>query len=149
MMAHPLEPDRSARSEMTEAVLAYLNDWYDAAATMPAHGLELDANELAAFREPPAEEGRSLDSIMADVERAGRDGHMHPSGGHLSYIPNAGLYTGAVANFLAAGKDQPDFRVRQGFFDQAAAQFERRAHCRGVIVGSWREGRKIGVQAHT
>jgi aromatic-L-amino-acid/L-tryptophan decarboxylase len=102
-MDHPLEPDRAARSELTEAVLAYLNDWYDAAATMDAHGLELDARDLATFREPPTEEGRSLESILGDLERAGRDGHMHPSGGHLSYIPNAGLYSGAVANFLAAG----------------------------------------------
>ena len=28
---------------------------------------------------------------------------FHPSGGHLSYIPNAGLYTAALAEFLAAG----------------------------------------------
>jgi aromatic-L-amino-acid decarboxylase len=102
-MAHPLEPDRSARSELTEAVLAYLNDWYDAAATMDGHGTELDAAELSAFRAPPPEEGRSLDSILSDLEHAGSDGHMHPSGGHLSYIPNAGLYTGALAGFLAAG----------------------------------------------
>jgi aromatic-L-amino-acid decarboxylase len=27
----------------------------------------------------------------------------HPSGGHLSYIPNAGLYSAALAEFLAAG----------------------------------------------
>ncbi|HJQ78102.1 MAG TPA: aminotransferase class V-fold PLP-dependent enzyme [Acidimicrobiia bacterium] len=153
-MAHPLEPDRSARSEMTEAVLAYLNDWYDAAATMPAHGLELDANELAAFREPPAEEGRSLDSIMADVERAGRDGHMHPSGGHLSYIPNAGLYTGAVANFLAAGLNRytgvataaPGFSaIEYGVVDWLCSIFEYGAESSGLLLSGGSMANFTGV----
>ena len=40
---------------------------------------------------------------MTEVEEAGRSGVFHPSGGHLSYIPNAGLYTAALAEFLAAG----------------------------------------------
>jgi aromatic-L-amino-acid decarboxylase len=102
-MAHALEPDRERRLELTETVVAYLNEWYDAAATMAAQGEELDAATLAAFRTPPSETGRSLDSILSDLDRAGSDGHMHPSGGHLSYIPNSGMYTAALAEFLAAG----------------------------------------------
>jgi aromatic-L-amino-acid/L-tryptophan decarboxylase len=102
-MAHALEPDRERRLELTETVVAYLNEWYDAASTMDAQGEELDAATLAAFRTPPLETGRSLDSILADLDRAGSDGHMHPSGGHLSYIPNSGMYTAALAEFLAAG----------------------------------------------
>jgi aromatic-L-amino-acid decarboxylase len=88
---------------MTEAVVAFLNDWFDAAPSMDAQGIELDAATLASFRTPPAETGRSLQSILDDIDRAGADGHMHPSGGHLSYIPNAGMYTAALAEFLAAG----------------------------------------------
>jgi aromatic-L-amino-acid decarboxylase len=102
-MAHELEPDRATRSEMTEAVVAYLNDWYDRASVMDAHGIELDAATLEQFRRPPAETGRPLESILADLDRAGADGHMHPSGGHLSYIPNAGMYSAALGEFLAAG----------------------------------------------
>jgi aromatic-L-amino-acid/L-tryptophan decarboxylase len=102
-MAHALEPDRELRTEMAETVLEYLNDWYDAAAEMNAHGEELDADTLASFRKPPSESGRSLASILADLDLAGRDGHMHPSGGHLSYIPNSGMYTAALGEFLAAG----------------------------------------------
>ena len=102
-MANSLEPDRVARAEMTEAVVAFLDDWYDRAAEMDAHGIELDAPSLTAFRRPPEETGRPLETILDDLERAGRDGHMHPSGGHLSYIPNAGMYTAALGEFLAAG----------------------------------------------
>ena len=102
-MAHALEPDRELRLELTETVVAYLNDWYDSASTMNGHGDELDAATLATFRTPPQETGRSLESIMSDLDLAGKDGHMHPSGGHLSYIPNSGMYTAALAEFLAAG----------------------------------------------
>jgi aromatic-L-amino-acid decarboxylase len=102
-MAHSLEPDRELRTELTEEVLAYLNDWYDAAATMNAQGIELDAAALASFRKPPSETGRPLESIIADLDVAGSDGHMHPSGGHLSYIPNAGMFTAALGSFLASG----------------------------------------------
>ncbi len=102
-MAHALEPDRELRLELTETVVAYLNDWYDAASAMNGHGEELDAATLETFKAPPQETGRSLDSIMSDLDLAGRDGHMHPSGGHLSYIPNSGMYTAALGEFLAAG----------------------------------------------
>lgn len=102
-MAHPLEPDRQLRTELTQTVLDYLNDWFDAASEMDAQGEELGADTLAAFRAPPAEGGRSLESILDDLDLAGSDGHMHPSGGHLSYIPNSGMYTAALAQFLAAG----------------------------------------------
>ncbi len=88
---------------MTEAVVAFLDDWYERAAEMDAHGIELDAASLTAFRRAPEETGRPLEAILDDLERAGRDGHMHPSGGHLSYIPNAGMYTAALGEFLAAG----------------------------------------------
>src|SRR5919106_5042800 len=79
-----LEPDREVRTELAQTILEYLNDWYDAAGEMKAHGEELDAATLASFREPPSETGRSFASILADLDLAGRDGHMHPSGGHLS-----------------------------------------------------------------
>lgn len=102
-MAHALEPDRELRLELTETVVAYLNEWYDAASTMNAQGEELDAATLASFRTAPSETGRSLDSILSDLDRAGSDGHMHPSGGHLSYIPNSGMYTAALGEFIAAG----------------------------------------------
>jgi aromatic-L-amino-acid/L-tryptophan decarboxylase len=102
-MAHALEPDRELRLELTETVVEYLNEWYDAASTMDAQGKELDAATLASFRAAPSETGRSLESILSDLDRAGSDGHMHPSGGHLSYIPNSGMYTAALGEFLAAG----------------------------------------------
>lgn len=102
-MAHALEPDRELRIELTGTVLEYLNDWFDAADSMNAQGEELNAETLASLRKPPLETGRSLEAILDELRLAGSDGHMHPSGGHLSYIPNSGMYTAALADFLAAG----------------------------------------------
>lgn len=102
-MAHPLEPDRELRTQLAEEVLAYLNDWFDAASSMEASGTPLDSEALQSFRNPPAEHGRELKEVLEVLDHAGVDGIYHPSGGHLSYIPNAGLYTAALADFLATG----------------------------------------------
>lgn len=102
-MDHPLEPNAETRAEMTTAVLAILEDWYERAAEMDAAGPPVDAGILAGFRSPPTEEGRPFPELLGIVEHAGEGGVYHPSGGHLSYIPNAGQYTAAVAEFLAAG----------------------------------------------
>ena len=102
-MVHPLEPDRELRTDLAEEVLAYINEWFDAAVTMEASGRPLDAETLEGFRKPPGEQGRELKEILEVLEHAGVDGIYHPSGGHLSYIPNAGLYTAALADFLATG----------------------------------------------
>jgi aromatic-L-amino-acid decarboxylase len=102
-MPGELEPGREERAALAETVLAVVQDWIDGADTMPASGVDLDEDLTARLMSPPGETGRSLDSILADVEDAGRSGVFHPSGGHLSYIPNAGLYTSALGEFLASG----------------------------------------------
>jgi aromatic-L-amino-acid/L-tryptophan decarboxylase len=102
-MSGILEPGHQERAELAESVLAVLQEWFDGADTMPASGVALDDDLANRLMAPPSEEGRSLETILSDVEEAGRSGVFHPSGGHLSYIPNAGLYTAALAEFLAAG----------------------------------------------
>ncbi len=102
-MSSSLEPDRAERALLANQIAAFLDDWMERAATMPGSGTDLSAEEIASLMTPPSEEGRSLESILADVELAGKAGHIHLSGGHLSYIPNSGMYTAALAEFLAAG----------------------------------------------
>ncbi|MGA7229141.1 MAG: aminotransferase class V-fold PLP-dependent enzyme [Acidimicrobiia bacterium] len=102
-MSRTLEPGREERAAIIEQVVSVLQGYFDQAAEMPASGEELGSALAAHLMEPPPEEGRQLSEILADVEDAGRSGIFHPSGGHLSYIPNAGLFTGAVGEFLAAG----------------------------------------------
>ncbi len=102
-MANGLEPDRRERESLTDPVLDFLQSWLDDSEGMPAVGPELEPETVARVMVPPAESGRALSEILADLELAGRSGIYHPSGGHLSYIPNGGLYTAALAELLAAG----------------------------------------------
>ncbi|MGB8359942.1 MAG: aminotransferase class V-fold PLP-dependent enzyme [Acidimicrobiia bacterium] len=102
-MTHPLEPDRRLREETAAEVLAFIQDWFDRAGDMMGSGVDPSPEELDRFGIPPGEDGRPLASILEDLEQAGVAGIYHPSGGHMSYIPNAGLYTAALAEFLAAG----------------------------------------------
>ena len=102
-MSQSLEPGHRERAELADTVLAVLQDWFDRADTMPASGNDLDQALADRLLTPPTDEGRGLDAILADLDAAGRSGVYHPSGGHLSYIPNAGLYSAALAEFLAAG----------------------------------------------
>lgn len=102
-MSKPLEPDKPEREALSAAILEYLDDWFEQAATMPASGVDLDPSMAARLAQPPTDEGRPLDQILGDLEAAGQSGTLHASGGHLSYIPNGGLYTAALAEFLAAG----------------------------------------------
>jgi aromatic-L-amino-acid/L-tryptophan decarboxylase len=103
LMSTPLEPGKQEREALNEAILSFLDDWYEAASTMNASGVDFDPSLVARLAQPPTEDGRSMTEILGDLEAAGQSGTLHPSGGHLAYIPNAGLYTGALAEFLAAG----------------------------------------------
>ncbi|MFO7298673.1 MAG: aminotransferase class V-fold PLP-dependent enzyme [Actinomycetes bacterium] len=102
-MTYFLEPDRATREAWVRLVSDYLNDYFDAAPGMDAYDGDADSGVLARLRRPPAETGRDLAEVLADIEAGSEGGILHPSGGHLSYIPNAGQFTAALGEFLAAG----------------------------------------------
>ena len=142
-MGHPLEPNAETRSEIVTAVLAYLEDWFERAQEMEAAGPPVDATILAGFRIPPTEEGRPLDELLSVIDRAGEGGVYHPSGGHLSYIPNAGQYTAAVAELLAAGLNRytgvagaaPGFSaIEHGVVDWLCALFDLGNDSSGLLL---------------
>jgi aromatic-L-amino-acid decarboxylase len=102
-MSMPLDPDKRDRDELSQAVLSYLDGWHQDAAVLPASGPDIDEAAIAGLMTPPGEMGRSIHSLIDDLEIAGRSGIYHPSGGHMSYIPGSGLYSGALADLLATG----------------------------------------------
>ena len=103
LMSVPLEPDKRQRDQLNEAVLSYLDTWYERVSQMPAIGRDIDSESMDHLGRPPGEQGRSIQAIIDDLEVAGKPGLLHPSGGHMSYIPGAGLYSGALADLLASG----------------------------------------------
>ena len=155
-MSGILEPGHQERAELAERVLGVLQDWFDRADTMPASGVELDDDLAARLMAPPTDDGRSLDAILAEVEEAGRSGVFHPSGGHLSYIPNAGLYTAALAEFLAAGLNRytgvsgaaPGMSaIEHGMVRWMASLFDMGESASGLIVSGGSMANLTGVVA--
>jgi aromatic-L-amino-acid decarboxylase len=102
-MPLPLEPDPDQRRDLLDAVTAFLDEFYSSLPDLPLFGTDLDSDQTARLSRPPSEEGRPIDEVLDLVGIANRPGAMHPAAGHMAYIPNGGLYTGAVGAFLAAG----------------------------------------------
>lgn len=142
-MTDHLEPDRATREALTRLFAGFLDDWLDRAIDMDASGDEIGAATLDRLRRPPAEAGRPPEEVLVDIEAAGRGGHKHPSGGHLSYIPNAGLFTAALGEFLAAGLNRytgiasaaPGFSaIEHGVVDWIASIFDLGPKASGVLL---------------
>jgi aromatic-L-amino-acid decarboxylase len=153
-MNSPLEPDRQLRDDLTSEVIAYLAEWFDAASDMEAWGVDLDPETLSELRRPPGETGRDLSSILSDLTVAGRAGIYHASGGHMSYIPNAGMYTAALADFLATGLNRytgvaaaaPGFTaIEQGVVDWFTSIFELGTGSAGLLLSGGSMANLTGI----
>lgn len=102
-MSTPLEPDAAQRADINSRAGQFLDEWYERVPAMNASGEPLTDAQIAELMTPPEEAGRGFEDILDDLDLAGRAGILHPAGGHMSYIPNGGLYTGGIAEHLAAG----------------------------------------------
>lgn len=101
-MAIPLEPNSEQRASISDHVSSFIDNWYDSIPEMDASAPGLSTDQINSLLEPPAESGREIEEILGALDMAGQAGILHPSGGHLSYIPNAGLFSGAVGDHIAA-----------------------------------------------
>ncbi len=101
-MVFPLEPSAEQRAEIDALAIRFVEAWHAAAATMDASGPGLTDDQIAGLLAPPSETGISMEAALEILETAGLGGTNHPSGGHMSYIPNAGLFTGAVGEHIAS-----------------------------------------------
>jgi len=99
----PLEPNREERVTLTAEIVEFLNGWFDQAETMKAYGDDPTKEFIEYLHAQPSETGRPLPTILKDLDEAGRGGVLHASGGHMSFIPNSGMFTASLAEFLAAG----------------------------------------------
>lgn len=101
-MSVPLEPTDEQRRALLEATYQFLADFYGQLEDLPLSGRPLSSEELGLLETPPGEDGLPLDRILDLVGVANQAGSLHPAGGHLAFIPNAGLFTGALGAFLAS-----------------------------------------------
>ncbi|MGF1616236.1 MAG: pyridoxal phosphate-dependent decarboxylase family protein [Acidimicrobiia bacterium] len=101
-MSIPLEPDAAERSELNSRAERFVEDWFTRTADTQAVGNSLSDTQMKDLMAPPIEEGRAMGEVLDTLDLAGQPGIVHRSGGHMSYIPNGGLYTAALADMIAA-----------------------------------------------
>lgn len=101
-MVDLLEPGSHERDEINSEIAAFLAEWYEAMPSMNASGEELSETELQGLMARPSETGRPIGDLLEEIKLAGRPGLLHPSGGHMSYIPNAGLFAAVAGERIAA-----------------------------------------------
>jgi aromatic-L-amino-acid/L-tryptophan decarboxylase len=96
----PAEDMRAMGRSAVEYLIGFIQGLDDAPAANAETGLEL-ARRIAG---PPTELGNGgFDALMATVDDAAHRTFEYSGPGYLAYIPGGGLYTAAVAEFLAQG----------------------------------------------
>jgi aromatic-L-amino-acid decarboxylase len=104
-----LEPTPDEMRSMGEVVLATVVDWIGGLADAPAENTG-DALQVAAKLEatPPQTGDRDFGGLLDDALEAARHTFEYSGPGYLAYIPGGGLFTSAVAEFLAQGLNRYD-----------------------------------------
>ena len=142
-MRYPLEPDDSQMRELGEAALSFVREHIVALPESAASGLE-DWEELVeTFRGAPPEIGSDLASRLDEIASAGSKSFNTAGPGYLAYIPGGGLYTAALADFIALGLNRyvglwqasPLFvAMEQSVIDWLIALFGYPSEARGILT---------------
>jgi aromatic-L-amino-acid decarboxylase len=102
-MSFPLDPAPEDMRAMGEAAVSYLIGFIEGLDDAPAEATEgaLDlAHRLGAS---PPEHGREFEPLFAEAQEAISRTFEYAGPGYLAYIPGGGLYTAALAEFIAQG----------------------------------------------
>ena len=99
----PLDPAPEDMRAMGETALEYLIGFIEGLDDAPAEATE-GAIELAReLRAAPPERGGDFAPVFDEAQRAIAHTFEYAGPGYLAYIPGGGLYTAALADFLAQG----------------------------------------------
>ena len=102
-MSMPLDPSPSQMREMGESVLTYLIDFIRGLDDAPAEATEGALNLARRLRAAPPEDGKPFPELFAQVQDAIARTFEYSGPGYLAYIPGGGLFTAALAEFIAQG----------------------------------------------
>ncbi|HEX9775001.1 MAG TPA: aminotransferase class I/II-fold pyridoxal phosphate-dependent enzyme [Actinomycetota bacterium] len=101
MTAFPLEPDAGQMEAMARAATAYVVGHLEGLPDAPAADLD-GADDLAAtFRDSPPEEPRAFEELLTRIAPAVDKSFNTAGPGYLAFIPGGGLYSSALATFVA------------------------------------------------
>ncbi len=101
--SRPLEPTLAERRDLLRRVDDDVQTWLEALPDLPGYGADDDEAIAALAAVPIPEEPRPVADVLAAVsEGVDRLGVNESSGSFLGFIPGAGSYVGAVADYHAA-----------------------------------------------
>ena len=100
--ARALEPDASERQRLFEGVAGYAEEFLQALGELPAFA-DTEDKGIGLYDSPIRDEPRPLPDLLAHLKRdVDRPGLNPASPRHFGYIPGGGIYTSALADYLAA-----------------------------------------------
>lgn len=100
-MSAPLESSPAEIAAFTGAALAYLVALAEQRKGAPASDFDGIDALLEGVRTTAPEHGCAFESVLETVAAATRKGHDTTGDGWLAYIPGGGLFTAALADFIA------------------------------------------------
>jgi aromatic-L-amino-acid/L-tryptophan decarboxylase len=103
MTGYPLDPRPEDMRAMGETVLDYLIGFIHALDDAPADATEGALEVARRLRAEPPEQGGSFDELLTQAQEAVAHTFEYAGPGYLAYIPGGGLFTAALAEFLAQG----------------------------------------------
>jgi aromatic-L-amino-acid/L-tryptophan decarboxylase len=97
----PLEPTGREVEALTTEVVKYLVAFVDGRKDMPASDADGVEELLDRVRQPIPEAGQPLKGVIELVAAATAKGHDTTGDGWLAYVPGGGLFSAALADFIA------------------------------------------------
>jgi aromatic-L-amino-acid/L-tryptophan decarboxylase len=102
-MSFPLDPAPQDMQVMGEAAVSYLIGFIQGLDDAPAEATEGALDLAHRLRAAPPEHGGEFAPIFAEAQEAISRTFEYAGPGYLAYIPGGGLYTAALADFIAQG----------------------------------------------
>ncbi|TWU16651.1 L-2,4-diaminobutyrate decarboxylase [Allorhodopirellula heiligendammensis] len=109
---NPLELSGEQMRLATQRVLDLLIEMTEGNHRCPASGGDLSAGCLKDVSRPPAEGPRELDDLLKIVRAAVDPSYQSAGPGYMAYIPSGGIFTSALAEFLACGLNRYTGKVK-------------------------------------
>ena len=97
----PLELSGEEVRALTEAALGYLVAFHDGRGDAPAANFDGVDELLARVRHRAPERGRPFEELIETIAAATAVGHDTTGDGWLAYVPGGGLFSSALAEFIA------------------------------------------------
>lgn len=99
----PLEPDADQIQALTQRVLDLLVRHTEGLDASPTSLNTPSAELLALAAKAPPEKAKNLEPLLELIEGAAKQSYQASGPGYLAYVPGGGIFTSALAGFLAAG----------------------------------------------